>query len=245
MLIPHPGHPSILARFDATEGAGYRCRMRRALVVRGGWEGHVPVEATDLFIPALSERGFAIDISESLSVYADPHALSAYDLIVQCWSIGTITDAESAGLRAAVRAGVGFAGWHGGVLATFAGDVSYQRMVGGVFTFHRPEFVDYRVRPTAAGREHPVTRDIGDFDVHSEQYWLLTDAYSEVLATTVYQPYPDSEFGEPVEMPVVWTRSWGSGRVFVSAIGHRLADLTAPEVFQLTLRGLEWAARIG
>jgi type 1 glutamine amidotransferase len=26
---------------------------RKALVVRGGWEGHRPVEATDMFIPFL------------------------------------------------------------------------------------------------------------------------------------------------------------------------------------------------
>jgi type 1 glutamine amidotransferase len=28
-----------------------------ALVVRGGWEGHEPIEATDLFIPHLEEHG--------------------------------------------------------------------------------------------------------------------------------------------------------------------------------------------
>jgi uncharacterized protein len=41
----------------------------------------------------------------------------------------------------------------------------------------------------------------------------------------------------------VWTRNWGAGRVFFSAIGHRPADLRQPEVFRLTERGLRWASR--
>jgi uncharacterized protein len=222
---------------------GVRMSRRRALIVRGGWDGHVPIAATDLFIPALSARGFTIAISPTLRVYAEADVLSTYDLIVQCWSIGTLTAAESDGLRAAVRSGVGFAGWHGGVLATFAGDVAYQRMVGGVFTFHHPRFVDYQVRVSDSGRRHPITRGIGDFTVHTEQYWLLTDAHNEVLASTTYEPYPGGEFPDPVEMPVAWTRTWGDGRVFVSAIGHRLVDLQQTEVFDLTIRGLDWAAR--
>ena len=35
---------------------------RRALVVRGGWEGHSPVEATERFLPFLREQGFEVDV---------------------------------------------------------------------------------------------------------------------------------------------------------------------------------------
>ncbi|SCF22645.1 hypothetical protein GA0070558_1612 [Micromonospora haikouensis] len=34
--------------------------QRRALVVRGGWEGHEPVRATELFIPFLEGSGYAV-----------------------------------------------------------------------------------------------------------------------------------------------------------------------------------------
>ena len=30
---------------------------KRALVVRGGWDGHMPVETTNVFIPFLEEHG--------------------------------------------------------------------------------------------------------------------------------------------------------------------------------------------
>jgi len=211
-----------------------------ALVVRGGWPGHEPVAATELFLPGLRAAGFDITVSDTLSVYADEAALRRFDLIVQCWTTGELTDDECAGLVGAVRSGVGFAGWHGGILAAF-GNRDYLRMVGGQFLQHPADFLDYDVRITDHG--HPVVAGLDDFTVYTEQYWMITDAWNHVLAATTVHPGPNDEFTEPVAMPVVWTRRWGAGRVFCSAIGHRLADLTQPEVLTLTERGLRWASR--
>jgi hypothetical protein len=217
--------------------------VRRALVVRGGWEGHVPVPATDLFLPGLRAAGFAVDIAEDLDVYRDERLLAGTDLIVQCWSNGTLSARQSAGLRAAVAAGTGFAGWHGGVLATFEHDRDYLRMVGGVFLFHPEEFTDYAVRIEPAASAHPVVAGLPDFKASTEQYWVLSDALNETLASTVVSAVDGGHGGGPVTMPVAWTRRWGAGKVFVSAIGHRVADLTGPTVHTLTARGLVWAAR--
>ena len=64
---------------------------RRALIVRGGWEGHAPVEATELFLPFLREQGFEVRIEESPEVYADADALAATDLIVQSMTMSEIS----------------------------------------------------------------------------------------------------------------------------------------------------------
>ncbi|MEU6789533.1 ThuA domain-containing protein [Nonomuraea angiospora] len=224
-------------------GPGVSAAGRRALVVRGGWEGHAPVETTELFLPALTEAGFAITISEDLDVYRDRDLLAATDLIVQCWSMGSLTEEQSAGLVSAVHAGTGFAGWHGGVVATFNESLGYLRMVGGLFLHHPPDFLDYRVTIVPEQAAHPIVAGLGDFDVTTEQYWMLTDSLSTVLARTRVEPGNGGHGGEPVDMPVVWTRRWGAGKIFFSAIGHRLADLTAPTVRTLTERGLVWAAR--
>ncbi|HEY4017671.1 MAG TPA: ThuA domain-containing protein [Pseudonocardiaceae bacterium] len=214
--------------------------MSSALVVRGGWEGHRPVETTELFLPGLRAAGFDLTISDDLAIYEDAAKLNDFDVIVQCWSIGELTEGQCAGLVNAVRSGVGFAGWHGGVLGTFVTSRDYLRMIGGQFLYHQPDFVDYEVNIRA---DHPIVAGIDDFAVHTEQYWLITDTHNDVLATTVVHPAPGEEFTEDVVMPVVWTRQWGAGRVFVSAIGHRPLDLRQPEVASLTLRGLTWAAR--
>ena len=44
---------------------------KRALVVRGGWDGHQPQEATDLFIPFLEASSFTVRVEGSPRVYAD------------------------------------------------------------------------------------------------------------------------------------------------------------------------------
>lgn len=216
---------------------------RRALVVRGGWEGHVPVEATELFLPGLADAGFDVTIADDLDVYCDAALLAETDLIVQCWSMGTLTKQQSAGLVAAVHAGTGFAGWHGGMVATFIDDPDYLRMVGGLFLFHPEQFLEYEVTIDPERRSHPIMAGLTDFTVFSEQYWMLTDSRNDVLASTQVTPEAGGHGTGQIAMPVVWTRGWGSGKVFFSAIGHRIADLEDPTVRTLTLRGLVWASR--
>ncbi|MEV8550686.1 ThuA domain-containing protein [Streptomyces glaucescens] len=217
---------------------------RRALVVRGGWDGHDPVTLTDLFVPFLKDSGYTVDTAEDLAVYEDAERLAATDLVVQCWTMGDITAEQSRGLSAAVRAGTGLAGWHGGIVDAFRGDLDYFLLTGGQFLMHPPGFVDHTVNLVPERSGHPVTRGLADFRVHTEQYWVATDPAVDVLATTTFaadQYRADRE--ARVVMPAVWTRRHGAGRVFVSAIGHKADDFDVPEVRTLTERGLLWASR--
>jgi type 1 glutamine amidotransferase len=221
--------------------AGRPGAERRALVVRGGWEGHSPTAITDLFVPFLKDHGFTVQTAESLDVYADADVLAATDLVVQCWTMGEISGEQTRGLVEAVEAGTGLAGWHGGIVDSFRGDVDYQFLTGGQFLMHPPGFVDHRVHVVPERADHPVIAGIGDFDVHTEQYWLATDPDIDVLATTTFPP--GAERPRPVVMPAVWTRTRGRGRVFVSTVGHKADDFDVPEVRALTERGLLWASR--
>jgi type 1 glutamine amidotransferase len=222
--------------------------VRKAVVVRGGWEGHVPVEATELFIPFLREHGFAVEVHDELDVYTDRVRMAAADLVVQCWSIGTITDEQAAGLIAAVRAGTGFAGWHGGIVGAFHHN-AYHQLTGGVFVHHPPGFVDHDLTVLPGRADHPVVRGIGTVRLHTEKYWVLTDPLNDVLATVTFDPEPERDtaaatpWHRSVTLPAVWTRQWGAGRVFVSTVGHKLDDLTLPPIRTITERGLLWAAR--
>jgi type 1 glutamine amidotransferase len=45
-----------------------------------------------------------------------------------------------------------------------------------------------------------------------------------------------------VEMPVVWTKMYGEGRVFYSSIGHNTATVREPDPLRFLVRGLLWAA---
>ncbi|MFE2540361.1 ThuA domain-containing protein [Actinacidiphila glaucinigra] len=217
-------------------------RARKALVVRGGWEGHDPVGCTELFRPRLQRAGLEVTVSESPSVYDDADLLAATDLVVHCWSGGELTARQEANLVAAVEAGTGFAGWHGGIIGTNVGNPRYLRMVGGRFLWHPEGFQEFTVRvDPSPGRDGEITEGIGDYDVVTEHYWVLSDALNTVLATSVLAP--GDQWHEPVAFPVVWTRRWGAGRVFVCTLGHRAADLKVPQTARIVTRGLEWAAR--
>lgn len=228
---------------------------RSAVVVRGGWEGHSPVEATDRFIPFLREQGFEVRVEDTPEVYADADVMRHVDLVVQCYTMGTATDAAVAGLRASVATGTGFAGWHGGIADSFRNTADYLHLVGGQFACHPardPEhpagdqsdnYVSYRIDIVPEQAEHPIVAGLDGFDLYSEQYWVLWDRYVDVLATTTQATRPGDPWHRPVTSPAIWTRSWGEGRIFVTTPGHSLDVLDNPSVRTVIERGLLWAAR--
>ncbi|MDZ8171586.1 ThuA domain-containing protein [Microbacterium xanthum] len=228
---------------------------RSAIVVRGGWEGHHPVEATELFLPFLAAEGFDVAIEETPDVYADAERMAGTDLIVQSMTMSEISGDAVKGLRAAVEAGTGLAGWHGGVADSYRGSADYLQLVGGQFATHPAKHPDevcgdetdnyltYRVEMTDLGRDHEITRGIGDFSLHTEQYWVLHDDLIDVLATTTHPVQPYHPWHRPITSPAVWTRSWGAGRVFVATPGHSVDILRDDNVRTIVERGMLWAAR--
>ena len=230
--------------------------QKTALVVRGGWEGHRPVEATDMFVPYLEDNGFTVKLADSPAPYADAELMAGVDLIMQCYSMGTIERDQFEGLERAVRFGSGFAGWHGGIADSYRNTSDYLHLVGGQFACHpgkdpavsspsEPDhnFVPYRGNMLAAAREHPVTQGIEDFDLVTEQYWVLVDSYIDVLATTTQKKRPFDPWHRVVTSPAIWTRLWGEGRIFVCTPGHSLDVLEHPSVHTIVERGLLWASR--
>ena len=213
----------------------------RALIVRGGWQGHQPVACTDLFVPFLASSGFELTVADTLDVYADPSVMSGLDLIVQCWTRGELTVAQESGLLAAVVGGTGFAGWHGGVIATHGAAMGYQFMVGGRFICHPGDLdATYDVEVDCG---HPITAGVDDFEVRTEQYFCHVDPSLTVLATTTFTGAHGAPETAGAVMPVVWLRDHGRGRVFVSTLGHAPEDLVVPQTRTLTERGLLWAGR--
>ncbi|MGV9498232.1 ThuA domain-containing protein [Streptomyces sp. NPDC003642] len=229
--------------------------QKRALVVRGGWEGHEPVKATELFLPFLRDNGYAVRVEESTDVYADTAEMARTDLVVQCVTMSQIAPDELAGLSSAVVAGTGFTGWHGGIADSFRASAEYLHLVGGQFATHpgrepcerrgeaADNFLPHTIAVTEAGRTHPVTAGVEDFELHTEQYWVLHDDLVDVLATTTHPVRSWEPWHRPVTSPAVWTRHWGAGRIVVTTPGHSLDVLEHPQVRTIIERGMLWATR--
>ncbi len=215
---------------------------KKALIVQGGWDGHEPELVSVRFGKCLENEGFEVEISDTLDVYLDMEKLLSLDLIVPCWTGGNLEDQQGQNVIEAVASGVGMAGCHGGMCDSFRSHVTWQFMTGGQWVEHPGGQVDYKVN-IKKNSSSSIIYGINDFKVSSEQYYMHVDPAVNVLATTRYPTangYHASN-GE-VDMPVIWTKMWGHGRVFYTSLGHVDNVFDIPEAMETMRRGMLWAA---
>ena len=212
---------------------------KSALMVWGGWPGHEPKQCVDIFAPWLESQGYRVEVSDTLDAYLDSR-LGELSLIVPVWTQGAITREQEKGLLDAVRSGVGIAGWHGGMGDAFRDNVEYQFMVGGQWVAHPGGIIDYTVNIT--DHRDPVTAGLGDFSMHSEQYYMHVDPHVKVLATTKFTE-EHAPWIEGATVPVAWKKMYGKGRVFYTSLGHVASDFDVPEAKTIAQRGMLWASR--
>ena len=181
--------------------------------------------------------------------------MAGVDLVLHCVTMSTIEADEVAGLRAAVEAGTGLAGWHGGIADSYRGTSDWLQLVGGQFAGHpgkHPDerigeqsdnYVPHRIEMTA-GRggapDHAGPRRLrpGHRAVLGAGRRLL-----DVLATTTQAVRGVGAVAPAGHLAGGVDAAWGEGRVFVCTPGHRVEVLDDPNVRTLVERGLLWASR--
>jgi len=216
--------------------------MKKALIVWGGWLGHQPEEVAAIFRGQLEEEGFEVEVSDTLESFADAEKLKSLDLIVPLWTMGKIEQRLVDNVSAAVQSGVGLAGSHGGMCDAFRENVDWQFMTGSQWVAHPGnDGVHYTVN--ISNSSSSLTEGIEDFEVSTEQYYLHVDPAVEVLVTTRFPvvPGPHST-NKPVDMPVIYTKRWGQGRVYYTSLGHQANIMDIPVVKELMRRGFLWCA---
>jgi type 1 glutamine amidotransferase len=216
--------------------------MKKVLIFQGGWDGHEPRLTSARFARIMGEEGYAAEVYDTLDCLADADSLSEYALIVACWTMGTIPGEYRKNVSTAVGRGTGLAGCHGGMCDAFRQDTEWQFMTGGQWVSH-PGGDGVRYTVNVCHGSSPITEGLEDFEVESEQYYVHVDPAIEVLATTrfpVVTYYHSSN--KACDVPVAWTKFWGVGRVFYSALGHHddVCD-KSPSAEILMERGLLWA----
>jgi type 1 glutamine amidotransferase len=216
---------------------------KKALMVHGGWEGHNPRGFAELFRQMLEADSFSVQVSESLDLFANAGLMNSVDLIVPIYTMSEISEAQLNGVCTAVRNGAGIAGCHGGMCDSFRTATEWQFMTGGQWVAH-PGGNDAQYDVKITNKEHPITRGLTDFSVRSEQYYLHVDPAVKVLATTRFPIADGPHVGNgPVDMPVAWTKLYGTGRVFYCSLGHQIEVMGIPQAREMVRRGFLWAAR--
>lgn len=216
----------------------------RALIVWGGWDGHEPEAVADLFRSQLEGEGFVVDVSDRIEDFVRARDIQDLRLIVPVVTMSHISPEACRAVCDAVEAGVGIAGCHGGMCDSFRETTEWQFLTGGQWVAHPgDDGVEYVVE-IERHNPHPITEGIGDFIVKSEQYYLHVDPGINVLATCAFPnpKAPGVHSGNPCRMPQVWTKSYGAGRVFYCALGHRRSVLETDEPREILRRGFRWAA---
>jgi type 1 glutamine amidotransferase len=187
----------------------------------------------------LKTRKFDVKVCEDPHILESGTALKAYDVIVfTIFSrrIAMLPGQAQENLLNFVKGGKGFFVQHL-ASASFSKWEEFGKLCGRKWVMgtsgHGPR-VPFKAK--IANKEHPITAGLEDFDVDDELYAKLQGTGDiNVLVTA------DSDWSKKTE-PLVFTLSYGKGRVVHNAFGHDRKALMTPNVQKIIARGVEWAA---
>jgi type 1 glutamine amidotransferase len=149
----------------------------------------------------------------------------------------SLSDDTAAKLEAFVLGGGGLLALHTAVIC-FDAQPRWHSLCGASWnwsTSSHPPASDVDIAVTAAGQQHPITRDINDFRIADEVYGFLDEVDGiEALLTGTHSGR---------EHPVLWARDVGRGRVVTSVLGHGAESLANPSYRTILARAATWATR--
>jgi type 1 glutamine amidotransferase len=182
---------------------------------------------------------FDVKVCEDPYILESETALKAYDVIVfTIFSrrVAMLPEQAQENLLNFVKGGKGFFVQHL-ASASFPKWEEFGKLCGRKWVMgtsgHGPRSV---FKAEIANKEHPITAGLEDFDVDDELYAKLQGSGDiNVLVTA------DSDWSKKTE-PLVFTLSYGKGRVVQNAFGHDRKALMTPNVQKIIARGVEWAA---
>ena len=217
---------------------------KSALIFQGGWDGHEPVLVSQLFADILREEGFDVEVQDTLDCLADVEKLKKLNLLVPCWTMDEIKSEYVDNVSIALESGVGMAGCHGGMCDSFRNSTQWQFITGSQWVDHPGnDGIEYMVNIKKSS-DSEIIKGMDDFKVVSEQYYIHVDPAVNVLATTRFPVAPGAyATNGQVDVPVVYTKRWGEGKIFYNSLGHVRKVFDIPEATELMRRGFIWAAK--
>lgn len=206
---------------------------------------HSSIATAEATLAAIGERSglFAVrycrdaaDVAKLLT----PDALKSVNAVFFANTTGDLGLPDLDGFFAWVRAGGGVLGAHS-ASDTYHNEPRYLDMLGGEFRTHGNQAtVEVIVEQPA----HPATTGLASpFQILDEIYHFTANNRGRVTTLLSLNRAPaDGLPGEnqPADMPISWGKTYGSGRVFYTALGHR-EEVWQDARFQAHLLGaLKW-----
>jgi uncharacterized protein len=203
----------------------------------------IPVSRDILQKLGATSPRFELIATEDVAVFT-PENLRRYGAVM-FFTTGELpmSDAQKNALLDFVRSGGGFLGVHSAT-DTFYRWPEYGKLIGGYFDQH-PWHQDVTI--DVADRTDPVVAhlapsialkdeiyQIRDFDAAGSHVLLRLDPKSVDLKRDLVHFHP---YG----WPLAWTRSYGAGRVFYTALGHEEAVWRDARFGQMLGNAIRWA----
>jgi type 1 glutamine amidotransferase len=187
-----------------------------------------------------SSGAFTATVTEDLGQLS-PANLATYDAVI-FFTAGNlpIGDIEKNALLQFVSSGKGFIGVHSAT-DTFYDWPAYGDMIGAYFENHP---WDQAATIRVEDQTHRSTRHLGAaFTITDELYQVRnwSRANVHVLLSLDLTSVPPGGTRADSDYALAWTKSYGAGRVFYSALGHHPEVWDDPRFQQHILGGIRWA----
>jgi type 1 glutamine amidotransferase len=221
------------------------------VLILTGVHGHKWRETTPVLREFLERSGrFDVHVNEEVRGNG-PETFAAYDVLVLNWSDQRKPELwwderPRQALLDYVRNGKGLVCYHASNGA-FNGWPEFDKLVGGTWRAtggHAP-YHPYTVK--IVDSQDPITKGLPpSFDVTDELYHGLSmQPNIHVLATAFDDPKNCGQDGKNCgtgkDEPLIWTLSYGAGRVFQTALGHDVKAMQNDGFLMTLQRGTEWA----
>jgi uncharacterized protein len=208
-----------------------------------GYKHEVLPLSEKILVEVGKKHGFDVTVSGDASTIT-AETLKPYSAIL-FYTTGELPmkDDQKAALMAWIRAGHAFVGIHSAT-DTFYKWPEYGEMIGGYFDEHP---WNTQVTMKVEDHAHPSTKHLGaswtladeiyqfkNYSRSNKRVLLSLDVTSVDLAAEGVKR-SDRDFAN------AWYKSWGSGRVFYTALGHRPEVWQDPAFQQHLAGGISWA----
>jgi uncharacterized protein len=163
-------------------------------------------------------------------------SLKNYDGVIFASTTGDLPLPDREGFLKWLASGKAFIGMHAAT-DTFPHFPGYIEMVGGEFKTHGAQVeVECLVEDT----KHPATKALGkSVTVFDEIYQLKNYDRAKFHGLLALDKHPNNK--TPGDFPIAWCKRYGRGRVFYTALGHRVDVWQKPWYQEHVLGGILYA----
>ncbi len=178
---------------------------------------------------------YIVDNYENVDVFSNKDFFD-YSTMIFFSQEGELTEEQEKNVLDFIASGKGFVGLHG-VSASFKSHPKYFEMLGGKFFGHKDiKNIDIKL----IDKNHPITEGLNDFSFRDEPYRHDFSMSNEIhiLANADYHDKEDPELE-----PIMWVKTYGKGRVFYCALGHRNLSLKDDLFQKIIKRAVDWVIK--